>query len=453
MDDVEEGREPVDLVELARQRRREVEAEPVDVALDHEVAERVHDQPQHRRMHRVERVAGARVVQVVARVAGHRPVVREVVDPLEARARSEVVALGRVVVDDVEDHLDPRAVQRLDHPLELLHLLAPPSGRRVQGVRSQVADRAVTPVVREPPRGQLVLVGDVVDRQQLDRGHAERGQVLERRLRGEPCVRAAQLFPHCRHLLGEALHMRLVDDRLVPGRGGVPVVFPVERLVDHDRLGDHGRVVLVVPLEVGVLSVRHVRQRVPALPQHGALDRLRVRVDQQLVRVEAMPLLRRPPPVDAVAVPLPRPDPRQVAVPVERGALGERVTRLTVGLVEEAELDLLRVLAEEREVRSLPVPPRPQWERLARPHSHESSSTVGWPAICTQRRYPSRRALSRSFGAPQPPERPGSEQGAEHEHQRERERDVHLVAREQAAHRLEHVGERVEPLRRSRSSR
>jgi hypothetical protein len=35
-----------------------------------------------------------------------------------------VVALGGVVVDDVEDHLDAGRVQRLDHRLELLHLLA-----------------------------------------------------------------------------------------------------------------------------------------------------------------------------------------------------------------------------------------------------------------------------------------------------------------------------------------
>ena len=110
MDDVEEGREPVDLVELARERRGEVEAEAVDVALDHEVAERVHDQPQHRRVHRVERVAGARVVHVEARVAGDRAVVGEVVDPLEGEHRPEVVALRGVVVDDVEDHLDPGAV-------------------------------------------------------------------------------------------------------------------------------------------------------------------------------------------------------------------------------------------------------------------------------------------------------------------------------------------------------
>jgi hypothetical protein len=36
-----------------------------------------------------------------------------------------VVALGGVVVDDVEDHLDAGVVQRAHHPLELLHLVAP----------------------------------------------------------------------------------------------------------------------------------------------------------------------------------------------------------------------------------------------------------------------------------------------------------------------------------------
>ena len=44
--------------------------------------------------------------------------------PLNDEHRPEVVALGGVVVDDVEDHLDAGAVQRLDHPLELAHLLA-----------------------------------------------------------------------------------------------------------------------------------------------------------------------------------------------------------------------------------------------------------------------------------------------------------------------------------------
>ena len=130
VDHVEERREAVDVVELPRERRGEIEAEAVDVALDHEVAERVHDQAQHARVHRVEAVAGAREVHVVPRVVGREPVVGGVVDTLEREHRAEVVSLGRVVVDDVEDHLDARAVERLDHPLELPHLLAArPRGR------------------------------------------------------------------------------------------------------------------------------------------------------------------------------------------------------------------------------------------------------------------------------------------------------------------------------------
>ena len=43
----------------------------------------------------------------------------------------------------------PGAVQRLDHALELAHLLAARAGRGVQRVRREEADRAVAPVVRQ----------------------------------------------------------------------------------------------------------------------------------------------------------------------------------------------------------------------------------------------------------------------------------------------------------------
>ena len=124
VDDVEERGEAVDVVELARERRGQVEAEPVDVTLHGEVAQRVHDQPQHARVHRVEAVAGPGEVHVEAALVGDQPVVRRVVDALERQHRPEVVALGRVVVDDVEDHLDAGRVQGLHHALELEHLLA-----------------------------------------------------------------------------------------------------------------------------------------------------------------------------------------------------------------------------------------------------------------------------------------------------------------------------------------
>ena len=113
MNDVEERAEPVDLVQLARERRGEVEAEAVDVHLRDPVAQAVHDQLQHARMQHVQRVAAAGVVHVVARVVVHEPVVRGVVDAAEGQRRTEVVAFGGVVVDDVEDHLDAGRVQRL----------------------------------------------------------------------------------------------------------------------------------------------------------------------------------------------------------------------------------------------------------------------------------------------------------------------------------------------------
>ena len=77
VDQVEERREPVDLVELAGQRRGQVEPEPVDVHLGDPVAQRVHDQPQRLVLADVEAVAGAGGVVVVLRVAvgraGSRP--------------------------------------------------------------------------------------------------------------------------------------------------------------------------------------------------------------------------------------------------------------------------------------------------------------------------------------------------------------------------------------------
>ena len=67
----------------------------------------------------VQRVAAAGEVHVVAAVLGRQAVVGGVVDAAQRQRRAELVALGRVVVDDVEDHLDAGGVQAPDHHLEL----------------------------------------------------------------------------------------------------------------------------------------------------------------------------------------------------------------------------------------------------------------------------------------------------------------------------------------------
>ena len=100
-------------------------------------------------MNHVEGVAAACEVNVVARLAGHEPVVCGVVNAAEGERRPEVVALARVVVDDIQNHLDAFAVQSLHHRLELRDLLAHRAARRVAHVGREEADGVVAPVVRE----------------------------------------------------------------------------------------------------------------------------------------------------------------------------------------------------------------------------------------------------------------------------------------------------------------
>ncbi len=150
------------------------------------------------RVPHVEAVPGAGRVVVVARVVGHQAVVRRVVDALERQHRAEVVALGGVVVDDVENHLDALLVERAHHRLELLHLLAALSGARVLVVRREETDRVVAPVVAQPALDQLRVVHELVDRQELDRRDAERAEVVDRDGMREAGVGAAERARGCR---------------------------------------------------------------------------------------------------------------------------------------------------------------------------------------------------------------------------------------------------------------
>ena len=72
----------------------------------------------------VERVAAAGIVHVVAPVVLDQTIIGSIVDAAETKRRAELIAFAGMVVDDVEDDLDPFAVQRSDHALELGHLLA-----------------------------------------------------------------------------------------------------------------------------------------------------------------------------------------------------------------------------------------------------------------------------------------------------------------------------------------
>ena len=98
----------------AREHRGEIEPEAIHVHRLDPVAKAVHDHPPDDRLVGVERVARARVVGVAGAVV-LEDVVGHVVEPAKAQRRPVVVAFGGVVEDDVENDLDARSMQRLDH--------------------------------------------------------------------------------------------------------------------------------------------------------------------------------------------------------------------------------------------------------------------------------------------------------------------------------------------------
>ena len=272
-------------------------------------------------------------------------------------------------------------VQRLDHRLELLHLLAGVLERGVAVVRREEADRVVAPVVRQPLLDEGRVVDELVHRHELDRGHAERGEVLDDRGVGEPGVGAAQLLRDGRVLHRQAAHVRLVDDRLVVLVLRRPVVAPVEVRVDDDRRHRvRGRVVVVALLRV-VELVRVQRRVAVDLP----VDRLGVRVEQQLVRVAAVTLRRVVRPVHPVPVALPGRDGGQVPVPHERVDLGQ--VRPGLGAVRRRS-GTARLVRPPRRTGRSSSRSRRRW----RPGGRGVPATSAWPPGCQSTAHPARGA-------------------------------------------------------------
>ena len=297
----------------------------------HPVPQRVHYELQGVGMADVEAVPCACGVEVELGVVRDEAVVSAVVDSLERQRRAEMIALGGVVVDDIEDHFDVGFVERANESLELLHLLADVAAARVLVVRGEEADRIVPPVVAQVAIAKARVLHELVDREELEGRDAERLEIVDGGRMSHACIRAAERLGHIRVRLRETLQVRLVDDGLVQSHVRRTVVAPVEvRVVDH-RLRDVRGAVVVVP---GAGIGEPVREACLS-PIDGTLDGLRVRIDEQLVRVAAVALVGRPGAVDAVAVPLPGKGSGEVGVPAEGVHLLERDARL-LALVEQA---------------------------------------------------------------------------------------------------------------------
>ena len=347
-----------------------------------------------RGMRHVQRVAAAGVVHVVTPVAV-QAIVGGVVEAAEAERRPQVVALGGVVVDDVEDDLDPLLVEDLHHRLELVDLRSGLVCAGVPDVRREEADRVVAPVVRHPALDQVLVRHELMDGHQLHRRHPERPQMGQRPRRHQPRIRPAQVLRHIGMTRREPLDVHLVDDRLTPRNARRPIVPPRERRIDDDRLRHPRRA--VAPIE------SQIRVRMPDLipeqritPRHRPINRPRIRIQQQLRRIEPMPRLRLPRPLHPIPIPHPRPRLRKVHMPHMLRLLRDRDARLPIPL-KQTKLDPSSVLGKERKVDPRPIPSR--------------AKRIGPPRPPTHRNGPRSRGHKRSTKRTRCQERPAEAEG------------------------------------------
>ena len=266
-----------------------------------------------------------------------------------------MIALGGVVVDDVEHHLDAGVVQPRHGGAEGIQRVV----LRVARFRREERQRVVTPVVRQLLLDQHAVVDQAVDRQQFDGGDAEPLEMIDHRGRRQPAIGAAQARRHVLALLREALDVGLVDDGVLPGNVGAQhlAAAPVEGLVDHDGLRHAARIVAPVERQILARAAGAVGEMRVA-PHQPAGEPPCIGIEQQLVGVEAVAALGRIGAVNAIAVKLSGRYVVEIAVPDVLGALRQfdPLELAAAQAVEQAKLDLLRVGREQRKVGAPSVP-------------------------------------------------------------------------------------------------
>ena len=264
----------------------------------------------------VERVAGSGRVLVLTWVARMETVIAGIVDAAKTQGRTGAIAFAGMIEDDVENDLDPGGVECFDRGLEL----TPRIGGAIAGIGQEKAEAVIAPIVRLAPLAQERLVDQPHQWQQFDCGNAEPVQMIGERSRAQAKVAPAISPRYCRMTASQALEMGFVQDRFRPGRARRVIAAPVEIVrPDHHRL-DHrwagitGVKTRFFAIYPKLMTVAGVDRAESFRPGFG------IRVEQQLVCVEAHPTARIVGPMDAIAVKLTQRQAGKIAVPDLIGA-------------------------------------------------------------------------------------------------------------------------------------
>ncbi len=136
-----------------------------------------------------------------------------------------------------------------------------------------------------------MVVGEGMDGEQLNGGHAKTADVLHEGLVPEAGESAAQVLGDAGVQHGRAAHMGLVDEHALTRDAGEPQRRPLGAKVGDDPLRHEGRAVARLHGEVRVVAAVEIIAIDGRVPADVARQVLRIRVDQQLVRVEAVAAL------------------------------------------------------------------------------------------------------------------------------------------------------------------
>ena len=315
---------------IAPERGGEVEAKTVHAEGLNPPAQAVHHKLNGSRVRQVQRVAAA--AGVAQRARSIVRVVVRLVEPAPGEHGALRIALGGVVVDHVEHHLQARAVQRVHHGAELVAHAGVVGGRgpvhRQARVGHEVRERVVTPMVAQAFFQQVALGDAALHRQQAQRGDAQAPEMRQHGGAGQTREAAALASLDARVQGGERLDLRLIEHGARhghprPGREGF-AGGPFARPVQHARLG-HARG--VVPVGRAAFERERIHR-----PAQGA----RPGVDEQALGLKIWPQA-----LCAQTVALAGRQARREAVPDAVGAGGQRQTRCfhAIGRVEQAQLD------------------------------------------------------------------------------------------------------------------
>jgi len=227
----------------------------------------------------------------------------------------------------------------------------------IAGFRGEEPEGVVAPVIYQVLLDQEVIVDKGVNGQQLDGGDSQRFEMLDGDRMGECLICATNLFRYVRVLFGEALNVDFVDDRFVPGRAWGLVATPFERRIGHQRLW-HALIVGSVVERKIILGIFHIVAVNALIPCHLAVDRLRVRVDQHLGRVEAFTTFRLVGTVHAEAVSRPGADTRHISMPDAIGSFWKlNCPAWLIGTVlVQAEFNAGSVRGEDGKICPLAIP-------------------------------------------------------------------------------------------------